>query len=286
MPEQRRLHPQLVELAREQGIPLLATNDTHYTVAGPVRGARPAASASRPRSNVDTPGRMRFEANEFYLKSAAEMRRLFNGELPDAMDNTLRVAEMCDVQPRLHRAAPPALPGAGRRDRRVVAAQGVRARDRGPICPPSPMTVRQPARVRARDHRPDGVLRLLPDRGRLHPLRPGAGDHDHLPGERARLDRHLLARHHAGRPARLRAAVRALPQPGPGDDAGHRHRLPGLAPRRGDRVRHAASTATTGWRRSSPSGRWAPRRRSATWAARWGSPTRRRTGSRRRCRTS
>ena len=40
---------------------------------------------------------MRFENNEFYLKSAAEMRRLFNGELPDAMDNTLLIAEQCDV---------------------------------------------------------------------------------------------------------------------------------------------------------------------------------------------
>ncbi|HEU4864122.1 MAG TPA: DNA polymerase III subunit alpha, partial [Candidatus Limnocylindria bacterium] len=48
-------------------------------------------------SNVDTPGRMRFENNEFYLKSAAEMRRLFNGELPDAFDNTLRIAEQCNV---------------------------------------------------------------------------------------------------------------------------------------------------------------------------------------------
>jgi DNA polymerase-3 subunit alpha len=40
---------------------------------------------------------MRFENNEFYLKSAAQMRRLFNGELPDAMDNTLLVAEQCNV---------------------------------------------------------------------------------------------------------------------------------------------------------------------------------------------
>jgi DNA polymerase-3 subunit alpha len=40
---------------------------------------------------------MRFENNEFYLKSAAEMRRLFNGELPDAFDNTLRIAEQCNV---------------------------------------------------------------------------------------------------------------------------------------------------------------------------------------------
>src|SRR5688500_7042736 len=40
---------------------------------------------------------MRFEQNEFYLKSAAQMRRLFNGELPDAMDNTLLIAEQCNV---------------------------------------------------------------------------------------------------------------------------------------------------------------------------------------------
>ena len=40
---------------------------------------------------------MRFENNEFYLKPAADMRRLFNGELTDAMDNTLAIAEQCDV---------------------------------------------------------------------------------------------------------------------------------------------------------------------------------------------
>ena len=95
--EQRRLHPQLVELARKQNIPLLATNDTHYTSPDQYE-AHDLLVCIQTASNVDTPGRMRFEANEFYLKSAAEMRRLFNGELPDAMDNTLRVAEMCDVR--------------------------------------------------------------------------------------------------------------------------------------------------------------------------------------------
>ena len=96
IPDQRRLHPQLVELARKQGIPLLATNDTHYTSPDQYE-AHDLLVCIQTASNVDTPGRMRFEANEFYLKSASEMRRLFNGELPDAMDNTLRVAEMCDV---------------------------------------------------------------------------------------------------------------------------------------------------------------------------------------------
>lgn len=95
--EQRRLHPQLVELARRQGIPMLATNDTHYTSPDQYE-AHDLLVCIQTASNVDTPGRMRFEANEFYLKSAAEMRRLFNGELAEAMDNTLRVAEMCDVR--------------------------------------------------------------------------------------------------------------------------------------------------------------------------------------------
>ena len=40
---------------------------------------------------------MRFENNEFYLKPAADMRRLFNGELPEAFDNTLVIAEQCNV---------------------------------------------------------------------------------------------------------------------------------------------------------------------------------------------
>ncbi|MEO8511686.1 MAG: DNA polymerase III subunit alpha [Chloroflexota bacterium] len=94
--DQRRLHPQLVELARKQNIPLVATNDTHYTSPDQYE-AHDLLVCIQTASNVDTPGRMRFENNEFYLKSAAEMRRLFNGELPDAMDNTLRIAEMCDV---------------------------------------------------------------------------------------------------------------------------------------------------------------------------------------------
>jgi DNA polymerase III subunit alpha len=97
VPEQARLHPQLVELARGMGIPMLATNDTHYTVPEQ-HEAHDLLLCIGTGSNLDTPGRLRFETNEFYLKSPEEMRRLFNGELPEAMDNTLRVAEMVDLQ--------------------------------------------------------------------------------------------------------------------------------------------------------------------------------------------
>ena len=97
VPEQARLHPQLVELARGMGIPMLATNDTHYTVPEQ-HEAHDLLLCIGTGSNLDTPGRLRFETNEFYLKSAAEMRSLFRGELPDAMDNTLLVAEMVDLK--------------------------------------------------------------------------------------------------------------------------------------------------------------------------------------------
>lgn len=97
VPEQARLHPQLVELARGMGIPMLATNDTHYTVPEQ-HEAHDLLLCIGTGSNLDTPGRLRFETNEFYLKSPEEMRRLFNGELPDAMDNTLLVAEMVDLK--------------------------------------------------------------------------------------------------------------------------------------------------------------------------------------------
>jgi DNA polymerase-3 subunit alpha len=94
--EQVRLHPQLVELARRNNLPLVATNDTHYTSPDQYE-AHDLLVCIQTASNLDTPGRMRFEANEFYLKPAADMRRLFNSELPDAMDNTLRIAEQCNV---------------------------------------------------------------------------------------------------------------------------------------------------------------------------------------------
>ena len=94
--DQRRLHPQLVELARRNNLPLVATNDTHYTHPEQYE-AHDLLVCIQTASNLDTPGRMRFENNEFYLKPASEMRRLFNGELPDAFDNTVRIAEQCEV---------------------------------------------------------------------------------------------------------------------------------------------------------------------------------------------
>ena len=107
--DQRRLHPQLVELARRLKIPLLATNDTHYTVPDQ-HEAHDLLLCIQTNANVDTPGRMRFDTNEFFLKSPAQMRALFGGELPDAMDNTLRVAEQVDLRLEFDRLRLPDFP--------------------------------------------------------------------------------------------------------------------------------------------------------------------------------
>src|SRR5207244_10492893 len=88
--DQTRLQPQRVEHARRLNIPLLATNDTHYTVPEQ-RDAHDLLLCIQTNTNVDTPGRMRFDTNEFFLKSPEQMRALFGGELPEAIDNTLRV---------------------------------------------------------------------------------------------------------------------------------------------------------------------------------------------------
>jgi len=97
VPDQARLHPQLVQLARDMNLPLLATNDTHYTLPEQ-HEAHDLLLCIGTGSNLDTPGRMRFETNEFFLKSPQQMRSLFRGELAEAMDNTLRVADMVDLK--------------------------------------------------------------------------------------------------------------------------------------------------------------------------------------------
>ncbi len=96
LPDQRRLNEQLLRLGPQMGIPLVATNDLHY-----VRRAQSQAHdvllCVGTASNLDTPGRMRFESPEFYLKSTAEMAALF-GDVPGAISNTRRIAEMVSLE--------------------------------------------------------------------------------------------------------------------------------------------------------------------------------------------
>ena len=94
---QRRINPDLVEIARRLGAPLLATNDSHYTRKEEAE-AHDVLLCIQTGATKDEPNRFKFDAEEFYLKTAAEMRRLFPSDLfPNACDNTLWVAERADV---------------------------------------------------------------------------------------------------------------------------------------------------------------------------------------------
>ncbi len=96
LPDQRRTNPLLLEIARKIKAPLLATNDSHYTHRGDAT-SHDALLCVQTGSLMSDPDRFHFDGDEHYLKSAAEMRDLFC-EVPTACDNSLWIAERCNVE--------------------------------------------------------------------------------------------------------------------------------------------------------------------------------------------
>ncbi|MEP6482633.1 MAG: DNA polymerase III subunit alpha, partial [Rhodoglobus sp.] len=92
---ERRVISDLLRLAKELGMPLLATNDLHYTHAHDAT-AHAALLCVQSASTLDDPNRFKLDSDEFYLKSAAQMRHLFRDN-PEACDNTLAIAERCEI---------------------------------------------------------------------------------------------------------------------------------------------------------------------------------------------
>jgi DNA polymerase-3 subunit alpha len=94
--EQRTVLPKLVEMSRTTGIPLVPTNDLHYTVRQDAKPHDVLLCIQQQKVQTDT-NRLRFDSDQFYMKSAEEMREVFQ-DLPEACDNTLRIAEMCELE--------------------------------------------------------------------------------------------------------------------------------------------------------------------------------------------
>lgn len=92
---ERRTRTDLLKLAKDLNIPLLATNDLHYTYKEDEQ-AHAALLCIQSGSMLADPKRFKFENDEFYLKSGKQMRDLF-AEIPEACDNTLLIAERCDI---------------------------------------------------------------------------------------------------------------------------------------------------------------------------------------------
>jgi DNA polymerase III subunit alpha len=98
MPAQKRILPQLLRLAKEFNIPAVCANDVHYVYKEDWKPHDSLLCIQTGKHLADEQ-RMRYPNHEFYLKSREEMAAFF-GDLPETMDNTLRVAEMVDLEIR------------------------------------------------------------------------------------------------------------------------------------------------------------------------------------------
>ena len=96
IPLQRKVNEGLYQLAKELNLGLVATNDAHYLTKADAR-IQDVLMSIQMGKTVDDPTRMKFETQEFYIKDADEMAALFP-EHPEALANTVRIAERCQVE--------------------------------------------------------------------------------------------------------------------------------------------------------------------------------------------
>ena len=89
---ERRVRDGLLDLGRKLGIPALATNDCHYVTRDAAHNHE-ALLCVQTGKTLSDPTRFKFDGDGYYLKSAAEMRALWDGEIPEACDSTLLIAE-------------------------------------------------------------------------------------------------------------------------------------------------------------------------------------------------
>jgi DNA polymerase-3 subunit alpha len=92
---ENRVKADLLKLGKELKLPLLATNDLHYTFHEDAP-AHEALLCVQSGSTLADPKRFKFDNHEFYVKTAAQMRELFK-DIPESCDNTLLIAERCNV---------------------------------------------------------------------------------------------------------------------------------------------------------------------------------------------
>ncbi len=94
--EEARINPMLKQLSRETGIGLVATNDVHY-INREDSEFHDVLLCIQTGAYVSDTDRMRFPNDQFYLKSEEEMRRIF-ADIPEAVDNTYKIAQRCNVE--------------------------------------------------------------------------------------------------------------------------------------------------------------------------------------------
>ena len=93
--DQKRILPNLIKLSKETGIPLVATNDCHYISKDDAKMQNVLVCIGT-NHTVDEDNGMAFDTEEFYVKSEEEMREIFSF-IPEAVDNTQKIADRCNM---------------------------------------------------------------------------------------------------------------------------------------------------------------------------------------------
>src|SRR5205823_3793097 len=102
---QGQLNQMLYRMNKEMQIPMVVTNDLHYVEANDA-DSHDVLLCVQTGKQLNTPKRMKFDSQEYYLKSPEEMARLFP-DLRDALTNSVRIAEQCSVDPLAYKAQLP-----------------------------------------------------------------------------------------------------------------------------------------------------------------------------------
>jgi len=96
LPQEHKVRPLLLQLAKDAGVKCVATNDVHYIEQSHAE-AHDVLMAIQTQTTIDDPHRLRYEQPEFFLKSAEQMKTLF-AEHPEAVAATLEIAERCNLE--------------------------------------------------------------------------------------------------------------------------------------------------------------------------------------------
>lgn len=108
MDEQLRVNEMTIELSKELDIPLVATNDVHYIKKEDAR-SHDILLCIQTGKTVDEENRMRYEPEQFYLRSPEEMYEIFS-YIPEALENTVKIAEKCNFDYVFHESKLPNFP--------------------------------------------------------------------------------------------------------------------------------------------------------------------------------
>ena len=111
IPEQKKINPLLVRLAREIGVKVVATNDVHYIEKADAE-MQDVLLCIQTGKTIDDPSRMKFDTDEFYMKTYEEMMELFSW-CPEAVTNTIEVMDKCHVTIEKQDLQPPYVPPGG-----------------------------------------------------------------------------------------------------------------------------------------------------------------------------